>query len=165
MGRKAAGRRIGSDGRERPDAVARGAPILSLKSIEAIVCVQVASARRLYLLADWMPASGDRPRAAAVGGRRSDAPDTAPAVEFDQRLSWWPSPSPLLLTRLRRWAGACLPPARLPARGHLGVGADAKVPLQTCGAAHCLRQSTLDAPYRLPHTRTGAPEMAIHCLS
>jgi hypothetical protein len=36
-------------------------------------------------------------------------------------------------------------PARLPARGHPGVGARPKLPQQACGAARCHRKSTLDS--------------------
>jgi hypothetical protein len=47
-------------------------------------------------------------------------PPPIPAFEFDQRLSWWPPPSPSLLTRVRRRAASCRwPPGA--SRGHAGA--------------------------------------------
>ena len=51
--------------------------------------------------------------------------------------------------------------ARLPARGHTGVSARAKVQRQACGAARCHRKSTLDPPHLLSHTQARVFEMAI----
>ena len=82
-----------------------------------------------------------------------------PAFEFDQRLSLVAT---TVAARLCATPGGLVPaPARLPARGHLGVGARPEVPRQACGAARCHRKSTLDPPYRLLHTQARAVESPI----
>jgi hypothetical protein len=60
--------------------------------------------------------------------------------------------------------GLVLAIARLPARGHPGVGARPKVGQQACGAARCHRKWMLDSTDRLLHIQVCAVESPIDTL-
>ena len=107
-----------------------------------------------------------RPRSTTVGdGRRRARADPRSGAPAHPGLRVRPAHRLVATTvdaRTCATPGGLVPAAaRLPARGHPGVSARAKVQRQACGTARCHRKSTLDPPHRLSHTQARVLEMAI----